>query len=85
MPRTCPLALEAGILELEWALALLKLNFLDPSLGKLGQVRAHTTRSSFRVGRHRRESALQMVTEHVSTLHDPGPTVFITVTTDKGS
>jgi len=84
VPRTCPLALEARILELEWALTLLKFTFLDPSLGELGQVRRHATHSSFTVARHRRDSDLQMVTEHVSTLHDPGPTVLIALTTDKG-
>jgi hypothetical protein len=85
-PERVVLVLEAGTLELELALALLKFsfNFLDSFLGELGEVSLDIPPAALlEFGVIVATVTLEMVTEHVGTFHDPGPTLFKSLMTDK--
>ena len=85
-PERVVLVLEVGTLELEFSFSLFQfsMNFLDPYLGELGEVSLDIPPAALlEFGVIVATVTLEMVTEHVGTFHDPGPTLFKSLTTDK--
>ena len=83
-PERVLLVLDAGILEFELGLTVLKFlcNFVNRLLREFREVCGHTVRRSFRSGRHRRDNDLEMVIEHVSAFDKPCPIFFIAQSTN---